>query len=111
MKVVSMHVRGYRSIRKTSLTDCGSLNVLIGKNNAGKSNLLAAFDLLLFHLKRGTVAGRWPAERPIDELNGRQADGVAQIGVEFRLPSSFRQALGEKVAGEAPHLEKSVAQF
>ena len=42
MKLRTIDIRGYRSIECVSIADCGGFNVLIGKNNAGKSNILAA---------------------------------------------------------------------
>ena len=111
MKVRSLHIQGYRSVRSTALRECGPLNVLIGRNNAGKSNVLSAFDLMFEHLKRATVAGQWPVERPLDHLNRRTPETVAQIGIEFELPLELNRELAERVAKEAQHLEKTVEQF
>jgi predicted ATPase len=41
----SVEVEGYKSIRSARI-DLGAVNVLIGANGAGKSNLLGLFDLL-----------------------------------------------------------------
>lgn len=41
----SIQVDGYKSIRSAKI-DLGAVNVLIGANGAGKSNLLGVFDLL-----------------------------------------------------------------
>jgi len=94
-----------------SLRDCGQLNVLIGKNNAGKSNVLSTIDLVLEHLKRGAVAAAWPTARPKDEFTDRVPSDPAQIGIEFALPAPINAALRERLAKEAPHLEKSIAQI
>lgn len=53
MIIRSVHVRHFRSIAATGLAPCEELNVLIGKNNAGKSNILGAIGLLLNHLRTG----------------------------------------------------------
>jgi len=59
MKILSVYVRHFRSVESTELLRCGGLNVLIGKNNAGKSNLLSAIEHVLNHLKRGAVSAPW----------------------------------------------------
>jgi predicted ATP-dependent endonuclease of OLD family len=43
-------IERFRSIEKAKIKGCGGFNVLIGKNNSGKSNILSAmrsfFDLV-----------------------------------------------------------------
>jgi len=46
MKLKSMTVRGYKSIRALENFELRNLNVLIGANGAGKSNLISLFRLL-----------------------------------------------------------------
>lgn len=45
MKVRSIRIKNYRSLRDVSLDDVGDLTVFIGPNSSGKSNLLEALDL------------------------------------------------------------------
>jgi putative ATP-dependent endonuclease of OLD family len=47
MILKSVKVSGLRSIDETALLGCGALNILIGKNNAGKSNILSAISAFL----------------------------------------------------------------
>lgn len=42
MNLTHVKICRFRSINETDISECGRLNVLIGKNNAGKSNLLSA---------------------------------------------------------------------
>ena len=56
LRLCSLDINGLRSIDATKLEDCGNFNVLIGKNNSGKSNVLAAIDHFFRFLSRGTVA-------------------------------------------------------
>lgn len=71
MRIRSIKVRRFRSIEKTVLTSCGGLDVLIGKNNAGKSNILSTIDLMHTHLSGATIAGSWI--RPGQLMNSRIA--------------------------------------
>jgi len=45
MKILSLEIHGYRSLKDVSWTP-GDLNVLIGPNGSGKSNLLRALELI-----------------------------------------------------------------
>lgn len=44
MRLARVKIENFRSIAETCLEDCGNLNVLIGKNNSGKSNILSAIQ-------------------------------------------------------------------
>lgn len=111
MRVQSIEIRRFRSIERASLQACGGLNVLIGKNNAGKSNVLAAIELVHRHLQAGTIAGVWPTRRPLDEFTDRRTDAPLQIGMEFDLPQALNESLRQRLQVEAPHLERSIEQI
>ena len=111
MAIRSVHVQRFRSINGTGLPQCGGLNVLIGKNNAGKSNLLSAIELVLVHLKRGRIAGSWHTNRPQAEFTNRDESAPVRVGIEFDLSSNLNQELGERLTKEAPHLERSIEQI
>jgi putative ATP-dependent endonuclease of OLD family len=110
-RIQSIEVRRFRSIEKTILTNCGGLNVLIGKNNAGKSNILSTIDLMHRHLSGAAIAGPWNTPRPADEFTDRNCEAPLQIGIEFEFPSYLNLALREWLQSEAPHLEKSIDQI
>jgi AAA ATPase domain len=111
MRIRSIEVRRFRSIEKTVLTNCGGLNVLIGKNNSGKSNVLSTIDLMHQHLYGATISGPWDTPRPADEFTDRNCETPLQIGIEFELPSRLNLDLRERLQSEAPHLEKSIDQI
>jgi predicted ATP-dependent endonuclease of OLD family len=58
VKIQAIEVRRFRSIEKTRLTNCGGLNVLIGKNNAGQSDVLSTIDPMHRHLSGAAIAGQ-----------------------------------------------------
>ena len=43
----SLHIKQYRGLRETTLTDLGVINLLVGINNAGKTSILEALYLLI----------------------------------------------------------------
>src|SRR5205823_8897376 len=111
MRIRSINVRRFRSIERSGLAQCGGLNVLIGKNNAGKSNVLSTIDLMHRHLQRGAIAGPWQVQRPADEFTDRQTTRPIQIGIVFDLTEEVSLELRERLKAEAPHLERSIEQI
>ena len=112
MGIRSVQIRGFRSIASSGLDKCGPLNILIGKNNAGKSNVLGAIELVLLHLAKGRIAGSWPVDR---RIKGEFTDGNAltplRVGVEFDLPANINEELRLRLTREAPQLERSIEQI
>lgn len=111
MSIRAVHVKHFRSISSAALSPCANLNVLIGKNNAGKSNLLAAIELTLRHLKDGSIASRLHAARPNESFTDRDRSKPVRIGIEFDLPTDVNLELRTRLAKESPQLEKSVGQI
>src|SRR5437879_3179441 len=111
MSLRSVQVRRLRSIASAGLAQCGGLNILIGNNIAGKSNLLNAIELMFTHLKRGRIAGPSPAERPKADFTNRDDSKPIRIGFEFDLSPQLNEALRERPTKEVPHLERSIEQI
>jgi hypothetical protein len=111
MRIKSVQVRHFRSVENSGLTNCGGLNVLIGKNNAGKSNLLTAIEVCLRHLKRGLVSISISLGRATEQFTDRATDKPYRIAVEFDLPEHVNSSLRERLSMEAPHLDRSIEQI
>lgn len=111
-KIRAVYFRQFRSLSNCDLTNCANLNVLIGKNNSGKSNVLAGIEAGLAHLKTGQVASIWPTRgRIFDEFTHRNADDPLQIGFEFEVPPEFGQSLREQLQKETVGLEFAIDQL
>ena len=52
MKLVEFCVKNFKSIEEASLRNIGPFNILVGRNNVGKSNLLDALEIFLRNLGR-----------------------------------------------------------
>ncbi len=111
MRIKNVQVRHFKSIENSGLTNCGGLNVLIGKNNAGKSNLLAAIEACLFHLKRGLIATILTPRRAIEQFTDRETNKQYRIAIEFELPTALNDSLRDRLSKEAPHLDRSIEQI
>jgi AAA15 family ATPase/GTPase len=67
MRLEQIHFKGFRSIQDVTLSQCGGFNVLIGKNNAGKSNVLLGINAFFECIRNGEPVNITPPiGRPID---------------------------------------------
>lgn len=111
MKIRSVHLRRFRGLERASLPDCAALNVLIGRNNAGKSSMLAAIELALERLQGGRVASIWRGMRPFDQFTGRDSSKPFQIGVSFQLNDEILNEFRNRLLDESPGLDVAVSQL
>lgn len=112
MQLVSIRIERYRSIESASLDDCGNLNVLIGKNNSGKSNVLSAvrtfFDFLT---AEGNVARIDPPVGSITDWYKR--DDLSPIVIVAALyPSAGEmEDIRKVIAAEAPQMRNALDEI
>lgn len=45
MKLRNINIQNFKGIENISLTECGIINAIVGKNNSGKSSILHAIDM------------------------------------------------------------------
>jgi len=106
--IKAIHVRNYRSIEDTTVEDWGDLNVFIGKNNAGKSNLLSTISLSIAHLRAAQIVRPWRLPRPRDQFTDKDPTRFLQIGITFLLPAALNQSLREDLLQVAPQFRNSI---
>ena len=117
MKLNKFSVRNYRSIASQSDINLQSFNVLLGKNNEGKSNLLKALNIAMETLlkhghKRNTILSRansrrdlnydWARDFPFqyrDRKIGRESIFTLEFGLNDEEIMEFRDELGLQVNG------------
>lgn len=106
MKLASFRIDGFRSIEHTVLDDCGGFNVVIGKNNAGKSNILLALDAFFVCLRDGIPVSIEPKiGKTIDHFEHR--DQPIELSLTFKLSADERNALVAEIAAEVPQVRNS----
>lgn len=110
MRVAALQGVRFRSLRDAGLEDCGQLNVLIGKNNSGKSNLLSAIRLFFkFFQRSGAVATISPAiSRPTD-WHANDSSQPIEIKVTLELSDAELQHLTDAIAEETPQVRNALA--
>ena len=85
MKLINISIKNYRSIKESGIVHCKNLMLLIGKNNAGKSNFLKALDLFFNQGK----------PKHEDYYFGLDQDNEIEIKLTFdSLSIEFCEALG-----------------
>ncbi|MFE5580026.1 ATP-dependent endonuclease [Kitasatospora sp. NPDC056531] len=109
MRIESITAAGFRSIRNASLNECGELNVLIGKNNSGKSNILAAIQTFFeFFTLEGRVATPSPRLNSDNDWHQKDIGGQINISATLDLTPEELDELKESIATEAPQVRNAL---
>ena len=108
MYLESVRIERFRSIEKDGLNDCGNFNVLIGKNNSGKSNLLSAIDVFFKCLKSEQIVNLDPHVGKELDFFQRDTNLPISIGMTFIMSSTERSGLIENIISEAPQMKNAV---
>lgn len=109
MWLQSLHFRNYRSIQRTSLLGFKGMNVLIGKNNAGKTTAVSGVVLLHDTLKQGTAAREWLGSTAKHQFTDRDTSRALQIAGEFALTKSSNEMLRAQLLENSPQLANAIA--
>lgn len=108
MKLETVSIKRFRSIESGELSNCGNFNVLIGKNNSGKSNILSAIETFFACIKGGNpITLEPPRGRAIDFFN-RKTEFPLEITLNFVLSLAERDALLRDIVTEAPQVKNAV---
>jgi hypothetical protein len=108
MFLQSASIKNFRSIEDLHLEHCSGLNVLIGKNNAGKSNILTAMNGFFTSIRGGrVVVPRVPIGNELNFFNKNISEPI-EITLKFSLALAERDALLRDIAFEAPHVKNAL---
>jgi putative ATP-dependent endonuclease of the OLD family len=109
MRIERVCFSNYRSLTRAELPNCADLNVLIGKNNSGKSNALSGIELVFTHFATGRIAGDWtPVGRPVDEFTARNVASPIDVGLELAIPPELHTRLRELIKAETEGVDVAV---
>jgi len=95
-------VTGLRSIDKAEMDSCGHFNVLIGKNNSGKSNLLSAVLGFFNTLKSGEIVDLRPMFNTEDDYYDRNSKRPIEITCTFDIAADEMAKIVESMSIEFP---------
>lgn len=82
MHLVSLEVKGLKSLRDANIEGLEHYNVFVGKNDSGKSSILEAIRLL------GALVQRLPESEVSEIITDKRPKGRVQTCVVFRLSDS-----------------------
>jgi predicted ATPase len=111
-----MHLRdlkasNFRSVREQELRDCGTFNVLIGKNNSGKSNLLAAVAALFDVLTRRTLSSARTKLGLDDDFFGRNTEIPISILAQISVDEEVITGVFSRIGQEFPQVQQALPQI
>ncbi|WP_409183708.1 AAA family ATPase [Amycolatopsis sp. VS8301801F10] len=108
MRLVSLDIVNLRSIEAQRLDECGNFNVLIGKNNSGKSNLLSAVASFFSFLSGGNLAEKDPIfGKSADFFNKDDARPIGLRG-KIQVGSEVLSGVYERIAEEFPQVKQAI---
>ncbi|PPI94512.1 AAA family ATPase [Nocardia nova] len=110
MRLVSLEVEGFRSIDHLIIHNFGEFNVLIGKNNSGKSNILASIDRMFKFLALNQVASKTTTiKKGIDFHNKGQEDlREVIIAAVFEIGGEDIRSIIDAVSDEYPQVRNTL---
>ncbi len=97
-KINCIEINNFLGYKEAKFTDIKDYNVLIGRNNAGKSNLFRIFNLLINNYNDGKFDKSF--------LFDCKTDITAEIKITFNLDIDYRRELFEKLY-ESNHFSNS----
>lgn len=92
MKLKSINIQNFKGLENVSLTECGNINAIVGKNNSGKSSILHAIDMAGLALEVNT----WDRFQPKLEVK----DLFSNTG-NFSLDLTYEDNSSIKIATNA----------
>lgn len=97
--IKEIEVAYFRSIYKEQITNCSNSNILFGRNDSGKSNILRALNL--FFNNETNPSQKFNLERDLNHARRAEAETAADIRkfvyvkITFTTPKNWRASLGE----------------
>jgi putative ATP-dependent endonuclease of OLD family len=109
MNLEAVSIKRYRSAYDVQLPYVGDFNILIGKNNSGKSTLLRALKAFFQCLKKGNVVAiDVPIGRDLIDFSHRRLAEAIEITATFSMQLAERDALIRDIGGEAPQMKNAI---
>lgn len=107
MNLETISIKNFRSIEDIEVENCGNFNVLIGKNNSGKSNILSAIHTFFTCIQSGNVVALDPPiGKAIDSFQ-KNTEIPIEITLTFFLSLAERDALIRDIVTESPQMKNA----
>ncbi|MEO6751983.1 MAG: AAA family ATPase [Chthoniobacteraceae bacterium] len=107
MKLHSVLIKKFRSAEEVMLQDIGELNVLIGKNNSGKSNVLFAINSFFACIKGGSLVNPEPPVGSDIDYFARSVIAPIEFELAFLMSEQDRDELVQDIVSAAPQMKNA----
>jgi len=108
MKLEAISIQNFRSIQDVILRDCGGFNVIVGKNNAGKSNILLSINAFFKCLNKGEpIILDPPIGKSIDH-HANCLEEPIKISMLFQLSRLERDKIIQDITSESPQVRNTI---
>ena len=111
MKVASVCIKNFRSISSGQLECCGDFNVLIGKNNSGKSNILSAIDAFFSAIRSGDIICLDPNINSDLDFYNKDFESPAEVILSFSLSKAEATKLIADIVEDSPQMTNAVSDL
>ncbi|TMC15353.1 MAG: ATP-binding protein, partial [Chloroflexi bacterium] len=111
MRLKKINIKRFRSIENLEINDCGAFNVLIGKNNTGKSNILTAIQAFFSYItpdRIGTLASLNLIGKTVDFYGKAKTLSPIEIALTFLLTLTERDSLVQDIIADAPQMRNAL---
>lgn len=104
MLLKTVKITGLRSISQTEMGSCGHFNVLIGKNNAGKSTLLLAILGFFDNFRQKEVINLRPMFGNGDDFHERDTSRPIELTFTFQITEGDAKHILHSMVSEFPSI-------
>ncbi len=104
MKLNDIHIENFRSVRDAKIEDIDNFNVLIGKNNAGKSSLLSAINAFFQILANESFVSSRPIIGELTDFTQKVSDHPIAISARFLLSRDETTTMLQTMREERPQI-------
>ena len=111
MKVEAIWISNFRSVASCELGSCNGFNVLIGKNNSGKSNILSAIHAFFQVVRDGDIVSLDPPIGKDIDFHKKNVEARAEVTLIFALSESERSELTAGIIEDYPQMTNVVHTF
>jgi len=95
MRIHALHLKNYKSLKDVTLEGIGYLNILVGKNSSGKSNLLEALEMFFNEFNLFETG---PSVEPVSEISHNAwYDGNTENRIEIAVTLLFDEKECEEI--------------
>ena len=111
MKVEDIWISNFRSVASCELGSCNGFNVLIGKNNSGKSNILSAIHAFFQVVGDGDIVSLDPPIGKDIDFHKKNVEARAEVALIFALSEAERSELMAGIIEDYPQMTNVVHTF